>query len=155
MKVKLEYHEALIAAEVGMRRQLAALGRPDAHGFDGENGWTVHIEGAGGEMAFAKSADLYWNGSVNTYKVGGDVGLIQVRTRSKHDYDLIVRHDDRDEDIFVLVTGKMPNYQIRGWIQGGEAKQDEWVKTHGGRPAAWFVPAAKLKGIETMPRMYG
>ena len=146
MRVTLEWFEVLLAATVGVRRQLEALrsGRPDCHGFDGATGWQVHIEGACGEMAFAKATGRYWSGSINTFKAGGDVGNIQVRTRSRDDYDLIVRDDDRDEDIFVLVIGKAPTFRVVGWIQGAEAKRPSWRHVYGARPPAFFVPQAAL-----------
>ncbi len=146
MKILLAQHEIEMAAQVGLRRQLEALQRnlPDRHGYNGRDGWTVHIEGAAGELAVAKTLGRFWNGSVNTFHNGGDVGKIQVRTRSKDDYDLIVREDDRDGDYFVLVTGCIPSFEVRGWILGTDAKRPEWLQTHGGREAAYFVPAAAL-----------
>jgi len=45
--VTLTRHEAALAAQVGVRRELEALerGRVHRHGFQG-SGWGVHIEGA-------------------------------------------------------------------------------------------------------------
>lgn len=140
IKVSLENYEVLNAANIGCRRQIGAIfsGREDTFGFEGD-GWGIHIEGACGEAAFAKGLNLYWSGSVNTFKQGGDVGSLQVRTRSREDYDLIVRSKDRDDDIFVLVTGQVPTYTIRGWIRGIDAKQSKYLKGHGGRTPAYFV----------------
>jgi hypothetical protein len=73
-----------------------------------------------------------------------------VRTRSSHNYELIVRPDDNDDDIYVLVTGKCPTYRIRGYIYGDRAKMPEYMQTHGNRPAAFFVPHSKLLGIEDL-----
>jgi hypothetical protein len=153
MKVTLRWFEVLLAASVGVRRQLEALraSLPDCHGFDGETSWQVHIEGACGEMAFAKAARLFWSGSVNSFKNGCDMGNIQVRTRSREDYDLIVRENDRDEDAFVLVIGKAPEYRVVGWIRGADAKRPEWRKTYGNRPAASFVPQAALRDMTMLP----
>lgn len=141
-------YELHLAASVGVRRQIEAMsaGRPDRHGHSGA-GWNLHLEGACGELAVAKALGRYWDGSVNTFKKGGDVGAVQVRTRSKHEYELIVRQGDRDSDVFVLVTGVAPSYRVRGWLRGGDAKRPEWEKTHGDRPPAWFVPHAALKSF--------
>ncbi|VIO80084.1 hypothetical protein [Bradyrhizobium ivorense] len=149
VKVELSLHEVLMAAEVGLMRQIAAIKRklPDRNGFEGA-GWNVHIEGACGELAVAKALGLYWTGSVNSFKCGGDVGAIQVRTRSRADYELIIRDDDRDEDVFVLVTGRCPTYEVIGKIIGRKGKRDEWRRCHGGRQAAWFVPHAALSAID-------
>jgi hypothetical protein len=95
-------------------------------------------------MAYAKARQRYWGAPVNTYKEGGDVGDVQIRTRSRHSYELIVRKDDRDEDFFVLVTGRIPNFRVWGWIQAKHAKRPEWSQTHGNREAAFFVPHTAL-----------
>ena len=149
VRIRLERYECILAAEVGMRRHLAALWdqRADRHGFTGD-GWGIHIEGAAGEMAFAKSSDMYWSGSVNTFNGGGDVGHnIQVRTRSSHDFDLIIRSGDSDDSVFVLVTGAIPDFWVRGWLWGREGKIDRYLQNHGGRPPAWFVPSRNLRPL--------
>ncbi len=147
--VSLEWHEVMLAAGVGMRRHASALreGRPDRHGFDGD-GWGSHVEGACGELAVAKLLNLYWNGSVDTFKDVGDVGTLQVRTRSRHDYELIVRRDDRGSDRFVLVTGKAPRFIVHGYMTAGEAQaHPEWLQTYGARPPAFFVPQSELHDL--------
>ena len=152
MQVTLSAHEMATAAWVGVRRQVEAKrkGLPDKHGFDGD-GWGSHIEGAGGEMALAKAMGVYWDGSVNTFK-RDDLPGIQVRTRSRHDYELLVRRTDSDTEVFVLVTGQMPEYRIHGWIRGGDAKQRRWSRSHGGRPPAYFIPQSELKPMEAIDR---
>lgn len=149
IEVKLSRFEMFMAASVGIRRHIEALSRdlPDRHGFDGASGWQVHIEGACGEVAFAKAAERYWSGSVNTFKDGGDVGDVQVRTRSRHDYDLLVRPGDPDTARFVLVTGTAPTYRVWGWIRGSVAKSPHFLRTYGDRPAAYFVPKSELHPV--------
>ena len=152
--VSLTWHEAAMAAEIGTMRQLASIRRDrrDAHGFCGE-GWSEHIEGACGELALAKYLNIHWDGSVDAF-LAADLPFLQVRTRSRHDYDLIVRERDGDDETFVLLTGRCPHYRVRGWIAGHDAKRPEWLAEHGGRPPAYFVPADALAAIETLPR-YG
>lgn len=150
MNVKLEWYEVMMAAVVGVRRNIAAManGLKPADGYNGEDAWSIHIEGACGELAYAKATGQFWSGSVNTFRQGGDVGLTQVRTRSRDDYDLIVRERDNDDSVFVLVVGRCPNYRVVGSILAADAKaRPEWVKTYGGRPPAWFVPASGLRPI--------
>jgi hypothetical protein len=148
--VKLTWYEAAMASHVGWMRQLAAIkaGKQDCHGYDGE-GWSEHIEGACGEMAVAKLLGIFWDGSVNTWKANDLPGL-QIRTRSLHDYDLIVRPNDENDSRWVHVTGRCPEYRVHGWIVGSSAKRPEFLKTHGGRPAAYFVPASKLRRMTEM-----
>lgn len=149
-QVSLTTPEILSATVAGALRfaESVASQRKDAHGFDNsKSGISLHIEGACGEMAFAKARNLYWGADINAFK-NADVGKnIQVRTRSSHDFDLIVRADDKDTDIFVLVTGVCPNYCLRGWVYGKDAKKVEYEKSYGGRPSAYFVPASALRTI--------
>jgi len=154
IKVELSQVEAFLASQVGSFRNTKSLahGSPDAFGLSAEkDGWGLHIEGAAGEMAAAKALNIYWSATVNTFKKGGDLGdRIQVRTRSKHDYELLVRPSDRDDDIFVLVTGKSPRFLVHGWISGQEAKQASYLKTHGGRDPAYFVPHRALRRLDEL-----
>jgi hypothetical protein len=152
VEVSLDPGEMAIACCVGAGRQRHALrkGYENKHGFHGV-GWSEHIEGAAGEMAVAKYFGVYWGGAYNAWK-GPDIGShIQVRTRGGPYHELIVRHDDADEDAFVLVTGRAPHFTIHGWIYGRDAKSPSWLQTHGNRPAAYFIspdyllPISKLK----------
>ncbi len=147
--VTLTPAELRMAALVGLERQLEALSQslPDRHGYEGE-GWNIHIEGAAGELALAKWLGRYWDGSVNTFQSGGDVGEIQVRTRSKEDYDLLVRPGDKEDAVFVLVIGKAPRFRVVGWIRGADAKRPEWLRAYGGRAEAYFVPQHALKPVK-------
>jgi hypothetical protein len=155
--VLLNPHELYLAAMVGVQRQIAALRRnlPDRHGYDGHDGWTVHIEGACGELAVARVCGQYWGGSINTFHSKADVGKVEVRTRSEHHYELLVRKDDPDDRNFVLVTGRSPEFQVHGWFPSRDAKRNQWLATHGNRPAAYFVPTPMLKSIfDLFPRAH-
>lgn len=145
--VRLEPYEVDMAAGVGLRRQLDALHRGcgDRHGIDPEDGWRAHIEGACGELAVARFLGMYWDGSTNTFRSRPDLGPVEVRTRSRESYDLIVRKDDDPLKIYVHVTGRAPEFRVRGFIRGADARRDAWWQIHGGRPGAWFVPSGDLR----------
>jgi hypothetical protein len=131
---------------IGSERQISAVekGLNNSFGYKG-SGWDIHIEGAAGELAYCKWAGIYFYPTIDTFKNGGDVGELQIRTRSEDSYDLIVREKDRDDDIFILVVGKIPKYRIVGWITGSNAKQKKWEKDYGNRNApAYFVPQSSL-----------
>jgi hypothetical protein len=151
MIINLEWFEYSMASEVGRSRQLSSIRRSltDRHGFNGL-GWSEHIEGACGELAAAKALDVYWNGSVDTFKTADLSTNIHIRTRSRHDYDLIVREKDPEDATYILVTGKCPTYTIQGFISGFDAKNDQWLQEYGNRPAAFFVPAVHLHPIEAL-----
>lgn len=148
-RVELTPAELVIVTAVGALRHGEAMhaGRRDRHGAtSSEDGLARHILGAAGELAVAKVLGRYWGGDVCTFK-GPDVGGLQVRTRSSDDYDLIVRPDDADDEVFVLVTGTPTRLWVRGWIHGRDAKRPEFLRSYGGRPAVWFVPHDELQPI--------
>lgn len=150
--IELSPPELEAAAEVGSRRHIEALKRrlPDKHGYAKADPWQIHIEGACGELAAAKALGLPWDGPVNTFRRGGDVGDLQVRTRSNHDWDLLIRPKDRPDDVFILVTGVAPSYVVRGWILGKHAQVPKYLKEYGGRPPAFFVPQRDLRPISEL-----
>ena len=147
--ITLEHYEYAMASEVGRMRMLSSLRKGSKHKYGmTKQGWTEHIEGAGAEVAVAKHLGLYWSGSVDTYKSEPDVGDdIEVRWRSQRHWDLLVRPDDPEDRFYVLVVGFCPVYTIIGGMWGWEAKRDEWLQAHGGRPKAWFVPQNELNTI--------
>jgi len=145
--IQLGAREMMQGAFVGMMRQIENLSRrrDDAHCARPTDGWQLHVEGALGEMAFAKYLGIFWSGA-HEFR-GRDVGGYEVRTRSRHDYDLIVHRNDADGAKFVLLTGINGRYIVRGWILGSDAKREEWwADPAGGRPA-FFVPQSALKDL--------
>ena len=149
--VELSPIEVAMAAMVGgaRRSESAYFKRKNKHGMGPDADMlAIDILGAAGEMAVARVLGRYWGGDVSSFK-RADLGhSVQVRTRSNHDYDLIIRHDDNPEDVYVLVTGTTTRLRVHGWIRGAEAKKDEWLKTYGDRPAAWFVPQSALRPLK-------
>jgi hypothetical protein len=77
-----------------------------------------------------------------------------VRTRSRTDYDLIVRESDDPDQRYILVVGVAPQFDVVGWIVASDARlHPEWRQSHGGREEAWFVPQLALNPIETCRHM--
>jgi hypothetical protein len=157
--VALNEHERAMGAKEGTARQDDAVrrGLKDKYGFEGDP-LEIHINGARGEIGFAKVVGAHWRSSVGTFKSGYDVGKLQVRTRSRHDYELIFRPDDQpmESQPFVLVLGNFSLFSVVGWIIGRDARRDEWLQTHANRPKAWFVPQERLLDIrELSPDLTG
>ena len=115
----------------------------------------MHFDGVKGEMVAAKSINHHWVPTVNTFSAPDIGSNIQVRTRSRDDYQLIVRNKDADDEIFILVRGKGVTYTVVGWVYGHEAKQEKYLKNHGGRPAAYFVPDSELRNINALMELVG
>lgn len=153
--IELSKSEGFQASLVGIQRNIEAIldGRKTAFGKD--KTWTIHIEGACGELAVSKYMNLYWGGSVNTFKSDGDLcNGWEVRTRSNDDWDLIIRNNDPEDRIYILVTGLFPKYYIKGWIKGKQGKQNQFYKNYGNYGHAWFVPQNYLQPMKNLKGNY-
>ncbi len=144
IEVRLTSAQMLIAAQVGVQRQVQNLSRnnQDVYGASKLAGWQMHIEGAMGEFALAKHLGIFWDGK-GEWRMR-DVGDFDVRTRSKDYYDLIVHDGDEDDRFIYLLTGVNGRYKVHGGMYAREAKQEKyWKDPAGGRPA-YFVPQRDL-----------
>lgn len=152
-RVELTASELFESAVAGLMRHCCALRdrRTPRRGAEHYDGWGIDIEGACGERAVAKALNRYWQGA-GTFR-GGDVGALQVRTRSQHDYDLPIGTTDADADVFVLVTGRAPSFRVRGWVYGYEGKLAEYWGDPTGFGAAYYVPASALHDLDLLRRL--
>jgi hypothetical protein len=144
--VTLTREEVEIAAMIGCRRRAESKdrGRIDNHGLGKADFWGIDIEGAAAEMAYCKFRGKFWSGSVNSFK-GPDCGEnVQIRS-THHDYgSLIIRHQDPDNDFYVLMVGVSPTFKVCGWIKGVDGKSEAFAQSPNGRPPAFFVPQHRL-----------
>lgn len=139
-EIILDPSEMLLAAQCGIMRQVenCKKERKGFYGAGNHNDWQLHIEGCLGEFALSKFLGIFWNGKGSLR--APDVGQVDVRTRSKDSYELILHPNDLDDRQFWLLTGFNGHYKVRGWIHGWEGKKPEyWKDPAGGRPA-FFVP---------------
>lgn len=149
-KVTLEDHELKVAAHVAFDRGYQSLmaGLRNVNGGNNDP-FLRHVYGALGECAFAKFINAYWDGSLGRFKgMGDDVSAFQVRTRSGR-LPLILRPTDKDEDIFVLVcmAGTMREWEVIGWIKGGDGKRvGRLVNMQGGQ--RYQVEIERLNDVE-------
>ena len=144
MKISLNKNEIYTAAMVGVKRRI------DSYSFDKTNKfinpdvwWDMDIEGACAEMAVAKALKIYWDYSVNTFSAP-DVGLFQIRHTKIPHGKLIVRPQDSDSETFILIVGSSPDFDIKGYMNGGEAKQDKYLSSPNGKAPCWMVPQEDL-----------
>lgn len=156
----------LESAKVGDRNRYGLVGGP-------KKDLEMHIAGTSGELPTAEYKGIPWAESVNTYGEP-DVGDIQVRTRTLLGYELYVRpqtktpcaiHSPIFEDgcgycktegddpkyPYMLVVLDLPKVYIMGWRYGWEAARKQWLRPHGGRRDAYFVPHEELKPPSTCP----
>ena len=148
--VTLSWYEHQIAALCGVMRNVEAL----------RNGWTrnysktvddanvTNINAAGAEMAVAKFLNRYWVAGVNEFDAPDVSPNVEVRSTPYPHGKLIVRKDAPDDRPFVLVRGTLPNFEIVGWIRGGEAKRNEWLMDPNGDGECFMVPETALYVFE-------
>ena len=139
-----------------MRRQ----GVNEAKGLRGRNGgaWQgskaldIHLLGAAGEVAVASYLGMKEHLFKETEARRGsdDLPGIDVKTRSKHQYDLIVQKNENACKKFVLVTVESQKTLLHGWCYGHEAMKEEyWADPARGRPA-YFVPKEALHSMDAL-----
>lgn len=113
----------------------------------GELAAKCHELGAGGEMAVATYLGLEDHLYKDLTPIRGSADLppnIDVKTRARHYYDLLVQLDDCPRKTFVLVTVENKEVLMHGWIHGEEAMKKEYVKEYvKGRPC-YSIPKEKL-----------
>ena len=142
--------------EEGMRRQSVN----EAKGLRGRNGGAsfgnkaleIHLLGAAGEMAVASHLGMksFLYQATEAERGSCDLPNIDVKTRSKAAYDLIVQKNEPPEKKYILVTIQDKTTLIHGWIYGKEAMQEKfWADPAKGRPA-YFVPKENLHPMETL-----
>jgi hypothetical protein len=155
IRVVLSRYEIEQALFVAGQRNKSAADRElhGAHGApEGEEGEALHVVGCLGEKAVAKHFNLYWNGSIDNNDAPDVGGLLEVRTRTKDSYDLLLR--DRDKKIcpYVLVFGTVtsPVFILKGWTTLKEGRIPANIARHGGGPPAYFVTQSKLHPMSTL-----
>jgi hypothetical protein len=145
------------AMEEGMRRQATneakgLRGRNNGPRF-GDKALQVHLLGAAGEMAVASYLGLkeHLYAEREARRGSDDLpGGIDVKTRSRHSYDLIIQKSENADKRFVLVTIQDHKTLIHGWCYGREALQERfWADPARGRPA-YFVGKEHLRTMETL-----
>jgi hypothetical protein len=144
------------AMEEGLRRQ----GFNESKGLRGRNGgaWKgskaldIHLLGAAGEMAVASYLGLKQHLYKETEARRGsdDLPGIDVKTRSKSRYDLIVQKGSDARKKYVLVSIENQKTLLHGWCYGEEAMQERfWADPARGRPA-FFVPKNFLHPMSSL-----
>jgi hypothetical protein len=148
--------ERRLAMEEGIRRQAVneakgLRGRNNGPRF-GDKALEVHLLGAAGEMAVASYMGLkeHLYAEKEARRGSDDLPGMDIKTRSKHSYDLIVQKREEPQKRFVLVTIQDQKTLLHGWCYGHEAMQERfWADPARGRPA-YFVGKEHLRSMETL-----
>lgn len=98
-----------------------------------------------GEMVLAGALNVYWEARTDLGEHAPVAGF-EVRTRPSSDDELIIKPDDRDEAVYVLVVQKDERtFRIVGKIRGSEAKQADWWRETTPEGPGWVVPQSALQ----------
>ena len=144
---------ALVRAEA-LRRQRVN----ERKGLKGRNGGPAsgdralffHKLGAAGELAVADYLQLREFLYQETEAKRGSSDLppnIDIKTRSRHSYDLICQLDERPGKILVLVTIQNKTTLLHGWMKSEDAMKEQWKKDPAGGRPAYFVPSCELHSL--------
>jgi len=144
------------AMEEGLRRQRVneskALRGRNGGAWKGSKALEIHLLGAAGEVAVASYLDMKEHLFKETEARRGsdDLPGMDIKTRSKHSYDLIVQKREDPQKRFVLVTIQDQKTLLHGWCYGHEAMQEQfWADPAKGRPA-YFIPRSVLHSMESL-----
>jgi hypothetical protein len=119
----------------------------------GELALRYHLLGAAGEMAVAVMLGMEDKLYQEAEAKRGSFDLppnIDIKTRSKHYYDLIVQLDESPDKILVLVTIQNRITLIHGWMQAADAMKEQWKKDPAGGRLAYFVPKTELLSLSLL-----
>jgi len=142
--VTLSFHEIAYAAQAGIMRRIDSMEKNLQKIQQAEtSGWNIDIDGACAELAVAKALNMHWGGHVGSFKAP-DVGELHIRSTNHANGQLIIRKNDPDEYVYMLVICKCPDYKIIGGMSGRKAKAREITKGLNGKMDCWFIPQDDL-----------
>lgn len=161
MIFRLSEEEREMALKEATRRQTHneqrnTLGR-NGGASTGDQALFYHKIGAAGEVAVASYLGLkeFLFKDKNPTRDSYDLPYnIDVKTRAKHSYDLIVQLDDKPDKVYWLVTIENREIQIHGWINHADCTKKEYIKDPAGGRTAYFVPKERLSDPSTFYRDY-
>lgn len=154
IQVSLSPEQLVLAEQEATRRQTVneqrGLRGRNRGPATGSRSLAIHKIGAVGEVAVASYLGLEAGLFREQFASRGSYDLpygIDVKTRSNHNYDLIIMPREKPDKRLVLVTSQFDKILIHGWCVAGECMRPEfWSDPAGGRPA-YFVPKSKLRDI--------
>ena len=139
-----------MAANVGLARRLDSIHKSlNRYKHASKSEWSYDIDGACAELAVAKAMGVYWSGHVGSFKEP-DVANIHVRSTAHKDGCLIIRDNDPEDYVYILVITECPNYTIVGGISGKKAKQREKSTSDQTGAAAWWIEQKNLTDPQTI-----
>jgi hypothetical protein len=157
VEVELTPGELLIGTIIGAMREYEALKFGKEHKrFPPKDkshfvppSMAQHIATTCAEIGVAKHLGRFWSGGLE--QGACDVsGHVEVRYTNVDNGHLRVYEEDRDDATYVLVTGMMPKFHIRGWLRGEKAKDAKfWKEPVKGKGFVFWIDQASLNKMPT------
>lgn len=139
--VMLSQRECMDAATEGCRRYIqdrfdeVADRRRDID----QDPWGIDIRSCMAEFVYCKAFGLEWDRGSGRPEKDRLVHGVRIK-HTRHDRGcLLIKSGEDFDHRFVLITGSMPRFVIRGWIDGKVAKRFGAWKDPVGRGAAWYI----------------
>jgi hypothetical protein len=103
----------------------------------------------GAEMVVARYLGIKnFEPTYNTFKNSADVGAkFEVKWTKWGEGSLIIKPNDRDQDIAILVVGASPTYTLCGWIPVAIAKKPKYANSRGD---SYWVGQQDLRPMDTL-----
>ncbi len=140
-KVRLTLKQIELAAWAGVQRQANRISKGQY-----DHNWQNHVEGCLAEFAVASYLGKHWDGAIGI-PGPGDIGRkIEVRSTGVADGRLLLKETDQTNADWVLVIGSNGDYQLMGWLEGIQAKQQKYLgKLKAGGETLYIIPRTELK----------
>lgn len=147
MVITLDRHEIFTAMHAAISRSISSVNSRQMRNMAHQTPWErilLDVEAAGAEVAVAKYLGVYWAPTFGSNVVDINPNIDVKFT--KHLTGRLLVYPEADPDRrYVLVTGAMPTYNIIGWIDGHDAKVDEFLdQPDRRRPPLYCVPQERL-----------
>lgn len=120
----------------------------------GETQFDVHARGAGAELAArnATGLELHWDMLPPNYRRKNkphDLGQRTEVRNAKSDYGRLPAHPDEPKKwVFLLVTGGLPVFSVRGWLEGVDLMVPQrWLEPPEVRYADYFADVGDVNPL--------
>ena len=160
--ITLDIAQVNLAKDIGMRRAISY--KPQFDGITAKKNYDLErnggawqefaakqIDAVGAECVVAKFMGLNNFKPLNgSFKDVADVGEnLEVKHTYKDNGNLIISSIDRDDDLAILVTGRMPTFSIIGWRPVIECKQDKY-RSDRIRGDSYLIPRFELYPLDQL-----
>lgn len=150
MVVVLNDNEIIIAKAIAIGRNKSNRSKGIVNQKAGpQSNWQTELEGVGGEIAFAKALNVYpdFKDAPDTFDVMVGCISVDVKTTRYKNLEVSTSKQPGSVDVYALVTGAIPNYNIIGWYPAELVMGKKRLFTHANGGTVWRVPPTELLPI--------